>query len=91
MLASTNEEKIETIFFTLLTTLLICRDKSVCKAVGKVDMGPQVSCISLNFLINVKTKNEKKVERYLTFLSRSVKRIAVAFPLKFKYANGIVF
>ena len=75
----------------MLTTLLIGRDKSVCKTVGRVDIGSQVSCISLNFLINVKTKNVKKVEGYLTILSRSVKRIAVAFPLKFKYANGIVF
>ena len=91
-LTSTNEEKIETNFFTLLTPLLICRDESVCKAVGKVDTGSQISCISLNFLINnLKIKKVKKVEGYLKFLSRSVKRIAVTFPLKFKYANGIVF
>lgn len=91
-LAATNEKKIETNFFTLLTPLLICRDESVCKAIGKVDTGSQISCISLNFLINkLKIKNVKKVDGYLKFLSKSVRRIAVTFPLKFKYANGIVF
>lgn len=91
-LAATDEKKIETNFFTLLTPLLICRNGSVCKTIGKVDTGSQISCINLNFLINnLKIKNVKKVDGYLRFLSKSVKRIAVTFPLKFQYANGIVF
>ena len=91
-LPSANAERVETNFFALLTPLLICVESKCVKVIGKVDTGSQISCISLRFLINVlKIKKVRKVEGYLKFLSKSVKRVAMTFPLKFKYANGIVF
>ncbi|KAI8637184.1 hypothetical protein BD408DRAFT_437207 [Parasitella parasitica] len=85
--------KTETNFFALLTPLLICVESTKCiKVICKVDTGLQISCISLSFLIDVlKIKKVKKVECYLKFLSKSMKRVAMTFLLKFKYANGIVF
>ncbi|KAK4509772.1 uncharacterized protein ATC70_007074 [Mucor velutinosus] len=91
-LPSVNVNKAETNYFALLTPLLICVESKNIKVIGKVDTGSQISCISLKFLINVlKIKKVRKVDGYLKFLSKSVKRVAMTFPLKFKYANGIVF